>query len=40
MNMDALLLNFDATIRGRLGADFYKNNFKLISYNTFINEWE
>jgi hypothetical protein len=40
MNMDAFLINFDTTIRGRLGADYFKSTVKSISYESVTIEWE
>ena len=40
MNMDALLLNFDTTIRGRLRVDYFKSTVKSIIYEIVTIEWE
>jgi len=40
MNMDALLLNFNTSIRYELGTKYFKSTFKSISYKSVTIEWE
>ena len=40
MNIADDLINFDTTIRGRLGADYFKSTVKSISYTSVTIEWE
>ena len=40
MNIADYLIKFDTTIRGRLGADYFINTVKSMSYEIFVIEWE
>ena len=40
MNIADDLIKFDTTIRGRLGADYFKSTVKSISYEFATIEWE
>ena len=40
MNISDDLIKFDTTIKGRLGADYFKSIVKSISYTSVTIEWE
>jgi hypothetical protein len=40
MNMDALLLNFDTSIRYELGTKYFKSTVKSMTYKCVTIEWE
>jgi hypothetical protein len=40
MNIADDLINFDTTIKSRLGADYFKSIFKSMSYKSITIEWE
>ncbi len=40
MNKSDYMIKFDTTIKGRLGADYFKSTVKSISYTSFTIEWE
>jgi hypothetical protein len=40
MNIADDLIKFDTTIRGRLGAEYFKSTVKSISYTSVTIEWE
>ena len=40
MNIADDLINFDTTIKSRLGAEYFKSTVKSISYTSVTIEWE
>ena len=40
MNIADDLIKFDTSIKGRLGADYFKSTVKSISYKSVTIDWE